>query len=108
MKLYLIGGGKGQGQNSSNILFERASELWGITFYDLDEIGIPEGADKKWRQESTEKWLQKLSSEDKDSYLLGQIGLGEILSYPSVRQIDKINFCLLDVSDFERMGGQKA
>jgi hypothetical protein len=35
--------------------------------------------------------------------LLGQIVLGEILACPSAKQIDKINFCLLDVSDFERI-----
>lgn len=39
--------------------------------------------------------------------LLGQIVLGEILSRPSAKQIDKINFCLLDVSDFERIGRLK-
>jgi hypothetical protein len=35
--------------------------------------------------------------------LLGQIVLGEILSCPSAKQIDKVNFCLLDVSGFERI-----
>jgi len=35
--------------------------------------------------------------------LLGQIVLGETLSCPSAKQIDKINFCFLDVSDFERI-----
>ena len=49
-----------------------------ISIYDFDDIGVPEGADKKWRQESTEKWLQKLLKEDKDACLLGQMVLGEI------------------------------
>jgi hypothetical protein len=35
--------------------------------------------------------------------LLGQIVLGEILACPSAKRIDKVNFCLLDVSDFERI-----
>ncbi|GAJ46897.1 hypothetical protein HE1_01239 [Holospora elegans E1] len=78
-----------------------------IAVCDFDDIGVPDGADKKWRGESTEKWLQKLLSEDKDACLLGQIVLGEILSCPSAKQIDKINFCLLDVSDFERIGRLK-
>ena len=48
-------------------------------------------------------YLQKLLSNDKDTCLLGQIVLGEILACPSAKKIDKVNFCLLDVSDFERI-----
>jgi len=51
-----------------------------IAGYDFDDISMPEGDDKKRRQEFTEKWLQKLLSEDKDTCLLVQIVLGEILS----------------------------
>ena len=101
-KLYFIGGASGSGKTA---VIPYLKELLGdgIAVYDFDDIGVPEGADKKWRQESTEKWLQKLLSEGKDACLLGQIVLGEILSCPSAKQIDKINFCLLDVSDFERI-----
>lgn len=74
-----------------------------IAVYDFDDIGVPEGADKKWRQQSTERWLQKLLSEGKDACLVGQIVLGEVVSSPSAKEIEKINFCLLDVSDFERI-----
>ena len=102
MKLYFIGGASGSGKTA---VMPHLKELLGdgIAVYDFDDIGVPEGADKKWRQESTEKWLQKLLSDGKDACLLGQIVLGEILSCPSAKQIDKINFCLLDVSDFERI-----
>jgi GNAT superfamily N-acetyltransferase len=106
MKLYFIGGASGSGKTA---VMPHLKELLGddIAVYDFDDIGVPDGADKKWRGESTEKWLQKLLSEGKDACLLGQIVLGEILSCPSAKQIDKINFCLLDVSDFERIGRLK-
>ena len=102
MRLYFIGGASGSGKTA---VISHLKELLGgdIAVYDFDDIGVPEGADKKWRQESTEKWLQKLLSDGKDACLLGQIVLGEILSCPSAKQIDKINFCLLDVSDFQRI-----
>ena len=102
MRLYFIGGASGSGKTT---VMPYLKELLGdgIAVYDFDDIGVPEGADKKWRQESTEKWLQKLLSDGKDACLLGQIVLGEILVCPSAKQIDKINFCLLDVSDFERI-----
>jgi hypothetical protein len=102
MRLYFIGGASGSGKTA---VMPYLKELLGdgIAVYDFDDIGVPDGADKKWRQESTEKWLQKLLNEGKDVCLLGQIVLGEILSCPSAKQIDKINFCLLDVSDFERI-----
>ena len=101
-KLYFIAGASGSGKTA--IMSDLKKILWdSIAVYDFDDIGVPEGADKKWRQESTEKWLQKLLSEDKDACLLGQIVLGEILACPSAKQIDKLNFYLLDVSDFERI-----
>lgn len=72
-----------------------------IDVYDFDDIGVPDGADKKWRQASTEKWLQKLLNETRDVCLLGQIVLGEILACPSASKLGNVNFCLLDVGDFE-------
>lgn len=106
MRLYFIGGASGSGKTA---VMPHLKELLGddIAVYDFDDIGVPEGADKKWRGESTEKWLQKLLNEGKDACLLGQIVLGEILSCPSAKHIDKINFCLLDASDFERIGRLK-
>ncbi len=102
MKLYFIGGASGSGKTA---VMPNLKELLGdnIAVYDFDDIGVPDDADKKWRQESTEKWLQKLLSDSKDACLLGQIVLGEILACPSAKQIDKVNFCLLDVNDFERI-----
>jgi len=101
MKLHFIGGASGSGKTA--VMPHLKALLEGTVIYDFDDIGVPEGADKKWRQESTEKWLQKLLNDGKDACLLGQIVLGEILACPSAKQIGKINFCLLDVNDFERI-----
>jgi len=76
------------------------------TIIDFDDIGVPENPDKQWRQSSTEKWLQRYLSEvNKDSIfcICGQVVLGEILACPSAKQVGKINLCLLDVSDIERI-----
>ena len=35
-----------------------------MVFYDFDDIGVPENADKKWRQETTEAWIKLLLSLD--------------------------------------------
>ena len=102
MKLYFIGGASGSGKTA--IMPELLKILGNeIKVYDFDDIGVPEGADKKWRQESTEKWLQKILADGKDACLLGQIVLGEIIACPSAKKLEGINFCLLDVSDFERI-----
>ncbi|CAL7961084.1 hypothetical protein MIDIC_240064 [Alphaproteobacteria bacterium] len=47
--------------------------------------------------------MQKLLSDGKDVCLPDQIVLGEILACPSAKQLEKINFCLLDVNDFEHI-----
>lgn len=100
--LYFIAGASGSGKTS---IMPHLREFLGegIGVYDFDDIGVPEGADKKWRQESTEVWLKKLLSDGKDACLLGQMVLGEIMACPSAKQVGKINFCLLDVGDFERI-----
>jgi ADP-ribose pyrophosphatase YjhB (NUDIX family) len=102
VKLYFIGGASGSGKTA---VIAHLKELLGddLAVYDFDDVGVPEGADKKWRQESTEKWLQKLLNEGKDACLLGQIVLGETRACPFAKNLDGINFCLLDVSDFERI-----
>lgn len=100
--LYFVAGASGSGKTS--IMADLKGFLNNaINIYDFDDIGVPKDADKKWRQESTEKWLQKLLNDEKDGCLLGQIVLGEIIACPSATMLDKINFCLLDVSDYERI-----
>jgi hypothetical protein len=83
MKLYFIGGASGSGKTAV-IPYLKELLVDAIAVYDFDDIGVPEDADKRWRQESTEKWLKKLLGGGKDACLLGQIVLGEILSCPSV------------------------
>ncbi len=102
VKLYFVAGASGSGKTS---IMPEVKKILGDTFsvYDFDDIGVPKNADKTWRQESTEKWLQKLLSEGKDACLFGQIVLGEILACPSASQLENVTFCLLDVSDFERI-----
>lgn len=70
---------------------------------DFDDIGVPENADKVWRQESTEKWLQYYLHQNKPMVICGQMVAGEILSCPSFSKIDAIKICLLDCSDIERI-----
>ena len=66
MRLCFIGGASGSGKTA---VMPHLKELLGdrIAVYDFDDIGVPEGADKKWRGESTEKWLQKLLIDGKDA-----------------------------------------
>ncbi|MFS8506940.1 MAG: AAA family ATPase [Candidatus Babeliales bacterium] len=99
---YFIGGASGSGKTTI-ILNLRALLGSDISIYDFDDIGVPEDADKKWRQEATEEWLQTLLTGGKNACVLGQIVLGEILACPSAQHIEKVNFCLLDVDDFERI-----
>lgn len=102
MIIYIISGASGSGKTT--IIPDLKTILKkDISIYDFDDIGVPKDADTLWRQASTEKWLQRLLSENKDVCLLGQIVLGEILACPCAQKIDKLSFCLLDVSDIERI-----
>ncbi len=51
MKIYFIGAASGSGKTA---IMPEPQKILGseIKVYDFDDIGVPEGADKKWRQES--------------------------------------------------------
>ena len=101
-KIFFIGGASGSGKTTIiPALKEKLPSNFAI--YDFDDIGIPENADTSWRQEATEKWLQKITSDKKNICLLGQMVLGEIMACPTAKELEKINYFLLDVDDFERI-----
>ena len=102
MNIFFVAGASGSGKTA---IIPNLKKKIGdsIVVYDFDDIGVPDDADKKWRQEATEKWLQKLISNGQDACLLGQVVLGEILACPSAKKLNKVHFCLLDVNDFERI-----
>ncbi|MFJ3205575.1 hypothetical protein [Streptomyces sp. NPDC086989] len=70
--------------------------------HDFDELGVPEGADRQWRNRMTEMWVRRaLEYQDRglDLLLTGQSPLGEVLAVPSAPLLDGIAVCLVDVSD---------
>lgn len=100
--IYFITGGSGSGKTT---ILKTLKHLVGNSYdvFDFDTIGVPMNANKQWRQEATEKWIEKLLTHEKESILLGQMVLGEIIASPSASLIGKIHFCLLDVTDKERI-----
>ncbi|RDI16757.1 hypothetical protein [Lentzea flaviverrucosa] len=73
-----------------------------LAVHDFDEVGVPEGADRRWRQRTTEMWVRRaLEHQDRgvDLLLTGQSPLGEVLAAPSAPLLDGIAVCLVDVSD---------
>ena len=100
--IFFIGGASGSGKTA---ILPMLTKILGnhISLFDFDDIGIPEHANTSWRQQATEKWLRQLLSHQQHACLLGQTVLGEILACPSAAKIKKIHFCLLDVSDIERV-----
>lgn len=70
--------------------------------HDFDEIGVPDGADTRWRQRSLEEWIQRVlryQARGIDVLLAGQSPLGEVLASPSAIELDGIAACLMDVDD---------
>lgn len=102
--LYFIGGASGSGKTACIEALQRL--LPNAIIHDFDNIGVPDNADSHWRQQATEKWLQKVIDEissDQPYIICGQVVLGEILASPSGAQLLPIHSCLLDVTDIERV-----
>ncbi|GAB7188771.1 hypothetical protein ATKI12_8602 [Kitasatospora sp. Ki12] len=73
-----------------------------VAVHDVDELGVPEGADRRWRNRTTERWVRRaLEYQDRgvDLLLTGQSPMGEVLASPSAPLLDGIALCLVDVSD---------
>jgi hypothetical protein len=87
---------------------QRAKKLLpdNIKVFDFDDVGVPENADRVWRQKSTEYWIKKTieyQSNNRDICVCGTSVLGEILASPSMPQVNDIAVCLLDCSDWVRI-----
>ena len=70
--------------------------------HDFDELGVPRGASRRWRQEATEEWTRRVIASPataRDKLIAGQTPLGEWLAAPSATALEGIAVCLLDVSD---------
>ncbi|GIJ67013.1 hypothetical protein Voc01_019300 [Virgisporangium ochraceum] len=82
------------------------ADLPHLAVHDFDEIGVPDGADLRWRQRSMEQWLRRVleyQSAGVDVLLLGQSPLGEVLATPSAVHLDGLAAALVDVADGERL-----
>ena len=110
-ELFIISGAQGSGKNSiSTIINKKIAKDYIIYNFDEYEQFFTFSSGKnislqntEHRQELTEKWLQKIISEDKPVCLFGEIVLGEIICCPSFSKInniqDKFYFIFLDVKD---------
>jgi len=70
--------------------------------HDFDELGVPRGASRRWRQEATEEWTRRIIASPaagRDTLIAGQSPIGEWLAVPSASALEGIAVCLLDVSD---------
>ncbi len=77
-----------------------------IPLHDFDERGVPDDADKAWRQRQTEIWIQQAlayQAQGRAMILCGQVILGEVLACPSAPLLDGLASCLLDCYDVERI-----
>jgi hypothetical protein len=63
-------------------------------------------ADRRWRQQRTERWLQQAVANQAEALETGICGgaiLGEIVACPSASEIDRLAICLLDCDDVVRI-----
>ena len=70
--------------------------------HDFDEIGIPSGATKRFRDEANERWVRRALEYQHagvDVLLAGQTPYGELVATHSASRLDAIAGCLLDCGD---------
>lgn len=101
--LFTVAGSSCSGKTT---LARACADLERLAVHDFDEVGVPAGADLRWRHEALEGWVRRaLAYQDEgvDLLLTGQSPLGEVLATPSAVRLDGIAACLLDVADGERL-----
>jgi hypothetical protein len=107
--LFLLFGSRASGKTTAlNALRGRVSRL---AVHDFDEVRVPPGATKGWRQSSDEEWVQRAlgyQREGTDLLLGGQVPFGELLATPSAASLDAISACLIDCDDNTRLARMRA
>src|SRR2546426_204768 len=86
----------------TTLAYATAGRVRLIAVHDFDELGVPEGADLRWRHRMTEMWVRRAldcQALGIDLLLTGQSPLGEVLAVPSAPLLDGIAVCLVDVAD---------
>lgn len=101
--LFLLFGSSAAGKTFAlNGLSERIADL---AIHDIDEIGVPPGADAAWRHRANEQWVRRAlayQAEGTDLLLAGQTPFGEQLAAPSTPRLEAISGCLIDCDDETR------
>lgn len=107
--LYLVTGASGSGKTACLDILREGNPQ--VVWYDFDDVGVPAGADKVWRQQTTEYWLQRAiqnQAAGRDTCINGNIILGEVLACPSAPEINRLAGCLLDCADVVRIDRLRA
>jgi energy-coupling factor transporter ATP-binding protein EcfA2 len=100
-RIYFVTGASGAGKSAVLETLERL--LPDHELHDFDEWGVPEGADLRWRQETTERWLVRAEHASQDLVVSGGAVYGEVLACPAATRLDRIACCLLDCDDTIRL-----
>ena len=109
--LFVLTGSSAAGKSA--VLPRLAARVANLEAHDFDELSVPRGASRRWRQEATEEWTRRTvaSHSGPDTLIAGQTPIGEWLAVPSATELDGIAVCLLDVRDqirAERLGQRPA
>jgi hypothetical protein len=97
--LFILTGSSGAGKTA--VLGHLVGAVANLAVHDFDEVGIPNGADNRWRQQETEAWVTRAiryHARSIDTLVAGQTPLGEWLAVPSVTRVNGVAACLLDVN----------
>jgi len=98
--LFVLTGSSAAGKSA--VLPALAARVESVETHDFDELGVPRGASRQWRQEATEEWTKRVvasHADGRDTLIAGQTPIGEWLAVPSATELDGVAVCLLDVSD---------
>jgi hypothetical protein len=107
--IFFVTGASGSGKTAC--MPDLARLLPDVALHDLDEVGVPAGADKAWRQRTTEQWLRRGiqgGTEGRDLVVCGGAVLGEVLACPSAPEAGRVAVCLLDCADVPRIDRLRA
>ena len=102
-KTFFITGAQGTGKSSIiPFLKTKVSEL---NIHDFDENGVPENPPLQWRLDTTLHWINKAKKNQEKNLSTCIVGLSfpnEVKALKESKDLEKILFCLLDVSKEER------
>jgi hypothetical protein len=100
--LFILTGVSGVGKTTALRRLSRELPGNSYAYHDMDDDGVPDGANERWRQDRVDSWLRDAkenASQGRSTVVSGTLFPEDVQARPSRTAASRLQFCLLEAND---------